>query len=111
MRIRTSFVCIVASALTLTTVSSAAELQTFSYQEPFGLAHSRQILEMALTKPVDAANCRLLDAKGNDVPLQVSLDGKRLLLRTDLAAREMKTWRLVEGKPVKAPTDQKFVTI
>ncbi|MCY2996266.1 MAG: glycosyl hydrolase family 28-related protein [Planctomycetota bacterium] len=76
----------------------ANEPPTLTYTEPFGLAHKKEVLEFRLSKPVEAAKSRLLDAQDEDVPFQVSGDGKRLFLRTDLAAREKAIWRLVEGK-------------
>jgi len=84
--------------LAQSTISPAAEPQTFSYKEPFGLAHAKQVLDLALTKPVDAESCRLLNARGNETPFQIAGGGKRLLLRADLAPRQQATWRLVEGK-------------
>ncbi len=87
------------AALFLGKVVSAAEVQSFSYQEPFGLAHGKELLEFNLNKPVNAAQCRLLDAAGKEVAYQISGDGKKLLLRTELAANATLHWRLVDGKP------------
>ena len=73
--------------------------QTFTYREPFGLSHRNEILEFALQQPVEAGSCRLLDDKGREVPCQITRNGKKLLLRTNLAAHESLSWRLVAGKP------------
>jgi len=77
-------------------------LQALTYVEPFGIPHAKEILELPLTKPVDPANTRLLDAAGKEVTFQVSTDGKTLLLRTDLGPKEKLTWKLVAGKPTAA---------
>ncbi len=78
---------------------SAVSIQTFTYHEPFGIAHSNEVLEFALGKKADAANCRLLDGKGKEVAFQIARNGKSLLVRTDLAANETLNWQLVQGKP------------
>lgn len=79
-------------------------IETFTYTEPFGVAHKKEILELPLSKPVDPANARLLNAAGKEVPYQVSVDGKKILLRTDIAPRETLTWKLTAGKPTAADT-------
>ena len=76
-----------------------APAQTFTYREPFGLSHRNEILEFDLQRPVEAGACRLLDDKGREVPCQIARGGKKLLLRTDLAAHESATWRLIAGRP------------
>ena len=60
--------------------------QTFTYHEPFGLSHRNEILEFDLQQPMEAGACRLLDDKGREVPCQIARNGKKLLLRTNLAA-------------------------
>src|SRR2546423_7194594 len=80
----------------------AAEVQSFAYEEPFGLRHSNEVLEFDLKPKVDAINCVLLDEKGNEVPWQLARNGKKLLLCTDLAANAKMNWRLVVGKSHKA---------
>ena len=85
------------------------QIQTLTYREPFGLSHRNEILEFDLQQQVDAGSCRLLDDKGSEVPCQIARGGKKLLLRTDLAAHASPTWRLVAGKP-RGP-DQALVTI
>ncbi|MHB9134186.1 MAG: glycosyl hydrolase family 28-related protein [Armatimonadota bacterium] len=80
-------------------LATLAGAQTFSYREPFGLAHRGEILEFDLKQPVDAAANRLLDGKGQEIPYQVVRKGKALLLRADLAANEALSWKLVAGKP------------
>jgi len=97
--------------MTWSGVAPAAPPQTFSYEEPFGLAHSKQVLELGLTNPVDGANCRLLDARDNETPFQIAGGGKRLLLRTDLAPRQKATWRLIEGKPAVNPQTASLVKV
>ena len=77
----------------------AAEVQSFSYEEPFGLSHANEILEFDLKQKIDGMNYVLLDDKGRQIPWQIARNGKKLLVRTDLAANEKATWRLVEGKP------------
>ena len=88
--------------LLLGTFASAAEVQSFSYEEPFGIPHAREILVFKLAKPVDGAKCRLINAGGKAVPFQISANGQQLWLRTDLAAHEKLSWRLRDGKPVAA---------
>ena len=84
--------------------AASKPLQVFTYTEPFGLAHAGEVLEFDLERPVEAAKCRVLDAKGAAIPYQVSVDGKRLLLRTDLAPREQATWRLESAETLKSQT-------
>jgi hypothetical protein len=88
----------------------AAEVQSFAYEEPFGLRHSNEILEFDLKQKVDYGSYLLLNDKGDRVPWQIARNGKKLLLRTDLAANEKLTWRLVEGKPRDLAANA-FVTI
>ena len=95
----TSKILILVLTLLTRLAGGAAPEQTFTYHEPFGLAHHNAILEFDLPQPVDAASCRLLDDKGREVPCQVARNGKKLLLRTDLTAHGSPTWRLVAGKP------------
>ena len=52
-----------------------------------------------MAQPVDAGAVRLLEDKGREVTFQIARNGKKLLLRTNLAANETLTWRLVAGKP------------
>lgn len=94
----------------LSFVALGAWAQTFTYHEPFGIAHRNEILEFALAKPIDPSATRLLDAKGKEVPYQVSVDGKTLLVRTDLAASAKLTWKLAAGKPA-ALTDASLITV
>lgn len=84
-------------------------VQVFTYTEPFGLAHANEVLGFPLAQPVDASKCRLLDAQGAAIPYQLSVDGKTLLLRTGLAARETASWRLMPGAP--PPAAAPFVTV
>jgi len=77
----------------------SAQAQTFTYREPFGLAHRNEILDFDLAQPVEAGTRRLLDDQGRETPYQIARQGKTLLLRTDLAANETLNWRLVAGKP------------
>ena len=79
----------------------AGEIQTFACQEPFGLDHKNEILEFDLARNVDLGAVRLLDADGVEVPFQITRRGKKLLLRTDLAANERRNWKLVDGKPTR----------
>jgi hypothetical protein len=84
-------------------------LQEFRYQEPFGIPHVGEVLVFDLAKPVDMATCQLPDAKGTSIPYQVSVDGKTLLLRASLAAREEAVWRLMPGNP--SPVAAPFVAV
>jgi hypothetical protein len=88
-----------ALVLLMGAVTQAAEVQSFDYEEPFGLRHANEILEFKLNQTVDQRRYVLLDAMGGEVPWQVEGNGKNLLLRTDLAPHEKLSWRLVEGKP------------
>ena len=97
-----------AALLCLVCVSGKAA-DTLTYTEPFGVARKQEILELPLSKPVDPANTRLLDAAGKEVAFQVSMDGKTLLLRTDLGPNEKLTWKLASGKP--AAADKSLVTV
>ena len=56
---------------------SAAVVQSFTYQEPFGLPHSKELLEFKLNKQVNSAQCRLLDAAGKEVAYQILGMGTR----------------------------------
>jgi hypothetical protein len=98
-----------ALAWTVLALWAGAQAQTFTYREPFGIAHQHEILAFDLAQPVNAAASRLLDAAGKEVPYQVSGDGKRLLVRADLAANAALTWKLVPGKP--AAADKALVTV
>ena len=95
--------------LSTLTACGGARAQTFTYREPFGISHTGEILEFDLAQPVAAGANRLLDAKGREVPYQLSLDGKKLLLLTDLAAGETLTWKLAAGRP--AVPAGPFVTV
>ncbi len=114
MLTRSGILCLAAMMIVLAPSgwSPAAEPQTFSYQEPFGLAHVKQVLDLPLTRPVDAPSYLLLDARGNETPFQIAGGGKRLLLRTNLAPRQKATWQLVEGKSAgDARATGPFVTV
>ena len=109
MNRRLSAILLPGLALFISCLSVSARAESLTYTEPFGIAHKKEVLELPLSNPVDVAKSRLLDAAGNDVPFQVSVDGKKLLLRTDLGPKEKLTWRLVEGKP--AAADASLVTV
>jgi hypothetical protein len=94
---------VTAVALLLACLSGEAA-DTLSYTEPFGIGHQRVILALALAKPVDPAATRLVEASGKEVPYQVALDGKSILLRTDIGPRETLTWKLTAGTPPAADT-------
>lgn len=85
--------------LSTTLACVAAPPLTFTYHEPFGIAHQHEILSFTLAQPIDATTNRLLDGKGQEVPYQLAGKGKSLLVRADLAANETATWKLVTGKP------------
>ena len=92
--------CLLLALVTSTwVVCGSAQGQTLTYREPFGVAHRNEVLEFDLAQPVDAGAARLLDDKGGEVTFQIARNGKKLLLRTNLAANETLTWRLVPGKP------------
>ena len=105
MRCQTTAAAALAALLCIVGPSSIAD--TLSYTEPFGVAHKRVILSLALAKPVDPAATRLVDASGKDVPYRVAVDGKSILLRTDIGPRETHTWKLAAGTPAAADTSVK----
>jgi hypothetical protein len=86
---------VAASAMTCPALTA----QTFTYREPFGVAHRNVILKFDLPKQLEAGAFRLVSDKGMEDTFQIARNGKKLLLRTDLAANETRRWQLVLGKP------------
>jgi hypothetical protein len=107
MRCQKTVVAALAALLCIVGPSSRAD--TLSYTEPFGIGHKRVILALPLATPVDPAATRLVDASGKEVPYQVAVDGKSILLRTDIGPRETLTWKLAAGTP--AAADTSLVTV
>ena len=100
---------LLAAVVLLFACVSSQAADTLSYTEPFGLPHKRAILSLPLAKPVDPASTRLVDASGKEVAYQVALDGKSILLQTDIGPREKLTWKLAAGTP--AAADKSLVTV
>jgi hypothetical protein len=100
---------IFAAVVLISACVSSQAADTLSYTEPFGIAHKRAILSLSLAKRVDPAATRLVDASGKEVPYQVAVDGKSLLLQTDIGPRETLTWKLTAGTP--AAADKSLVTV
>jgi len=68
--------------------------------ERFGVAHPDQIVDFDLDTPLDpqAGTVYACDADGKEVPCQLLENGKKLALRTDLAANARKTWKAISGR-------------
>lgn len=91
---------LIALLMLLCSLSACAQVpQTFTIKEHFGVSHPDQIVDFDLTRPVDAANTRVVDAEGAEVPYQLLEGGKRLAVRTNLPAGGEKSWRLEAGRP------------
>ncbi len=86
--------------LVLCSLPACAQQQTFTIKEYFGVSHPDQIIDFDLAKKVDAQASRVLGPDGVEVPYQLVGEGKRLAIRTDLAAGAEKSWQLAAGKPV-----------
>ena len=83
-------------------VCGSVQGQTFTYREPFGVAHRNEVLEFDLAQPVDAGDCRLLDDKEREVPCQIARNGKKLLLRTNLGRQRDIDLATGRGKAARA---------
>jgi len=83
----------------------AGELvQTLTLKESFGISHPEQVIDFDLTQQLDAEDCYLLGADGNEVPYQFIEDGRKLALRTDLPAGATRNWKLMKGRAPKPVT-------
>ena len=109
MNRRLSTILLPGLALLISCLSVSARAESLTYTEPFGIAHQKEVLELPLSKPIDAAKSRLLDAAGHDVPFQVSVDGKTLLLRTDIWSEGKAD--LVPGRGKAPAGDMSLVTV
>jgi hypothetical protein len=88
---------------------SSRPVATFKIEEHFGVDHPDQIIDFDLATSVDPGKHKLVGSDGQEVLYQV-LAGKRLAVRTDLAARTAKSWKLMAGKPA-APTGKQVVSV
>ena len=100
----------------------AAAADRFTLTEHFGVSHPDQIVTFDLKQPVDpqktvvyATTGQEADATGADakaaveVPYQLLAGGKKLAVRTGLAANETKVFTLRPGTP--KPADPDAVTV
>lgn len=71
----------------------------FTVAEAFGVDHPDQIIDFDLDQPVDPAQTRVVGPEGEEVPYQLLEGGRKLAVRTALAANETRTWTLQAGAP------------
>lgn len=91
------------ACLVMTAVARAGDapepLATFSVRELFGVSHPDQVIDFDLNREVDPAGVRMIGPDGKEVLFQLIEGGKKIAVRTDLAAGAEKTWKLAKGQP------------
>ncbi|MCL1857517.1 MAG: glycoside hydrolase family 55 protein, partial [Kiritimatiellaeota bacterium] len=75
-------------------VGMAAQAETLTYTEPFGLAWTDEVVRLAVKEPIVVGTWRLVDAAGKEVPLQVGEGGTSVLVRSSMKANETLSWTL-----------------
>jgi hypothetical protein len=80
-------------------VASEVPTQVLELHEWFGVDHPEQIIEFALDRAATPGLGTVLEETGSPVPFQLLEHGRKLAIRTGLAANSRRAWRWFSNRP------------